>query len=109
MVLSLINSSFAQDSTKTYSLSLSGSADVYYKYDFGQSKTNNLTSFTNSHNSFELGMALLSFGCVLMLKLPPGDRVKAFEKIDFLTFSLFAPGVACLCAVTLTVMKVIKG
>jgi MFS family permease len=49
--------------------------------------------------SFELGLALLSFGCVLMLKLPPGDRVKAFEKMDFLTFALFAPGVAFLCAV----------
>ncbi|WP_395402094.1 MFS transporter [Pseudoduganella sp. UC29_106] len=49
--------------------------------------------------SFELGMALLSLGCVLMLKLPPGDRVKAFEKLDFLTFALFAPGVALLCAV----------
>jgi MFS family permease len=49
--------------------------------------------------SFELGMALLSLGCVLMLKLPPGDRVKAFEKLDFLTFALFAPGMALLCAV----------
>ncbi|HEY1150086.1 MAG TPA: MFS transporter [Pseudoduganella sp.] len=49
--------------------------------------------------SFELGMALLSLGCVLLLKLPPGDRVKAFEKLDFLTFALFAPGVALLCAV----------
>ncbi|AKU24057.1 MFS transporter [Massilia sp. NR 4-1] len=48
---------------------------------------------------FELGMALLSLGCVLLLKLPPGDRVKAFEKLDFLTFALFAPGVALLCAV----------
>jgi MFS family permease len=28
---------------------------------------------------FELGMALLSLGCVLMLKLPPGDRFKTFE------------------------------
>ena len=49
--------------------------------------------------SFELGMALLSFGCVLLLKLPPGDRVRAFEKMDFVTFALFAPGVAFLCAV----------
>ncbi|WP_228893704.1 MFS transporter [Pseudoduganella aquatica] len=48
---------------------------------------------------FELGMALLAMGCVLLLKLPPGDRVKAFEKLDFLTFGLFAPGVALLCAV----------
>ncbi|MBA5638044.1 MFS transporter [Duganella sp. LX20W] len=48
---------------------------------------------------FELGMTLLALGCVLMLKLPPGDRVKAFEKLDFLTFALFAPGVALLSAV----------
>lgn len=48
---------------------------------------------------FELGLALLAMGCVLMLKLPPGDRVKAFEKLDFVTFGLFAPGVALLCAV----------
>lgn len=36
---------------------ITGSADTYYKYDFGKSKFNNRTSFTNSHNSFELGMA----------------------------------------------------
>ncbi len=48
---------------------------------------------------FELGMALLSLGCVLYLKLPPGDRYKVFEKMDFVTFSLFAPGVALLSAV----------
>lgn len=48
---------------------------------------------------FELGMTLLALGCVLMLKLPPGDRVKAFVKLDFLTFALFAPGVALLSAV----------
>ncbi|WP_416194711.1 MFS transporter [Pseudomonas sp. AH2] len=48
---------------------------------------------------FELGMALLSLGCVLLLKLPPGDRFKAFEPLDFLTFGLLAPGFALLCAV----------
>lgn len=48
---------------------------------------------------FELGLALLALGCVLLLKLPPGDRSKAFEKTDFVTFALFAPGVALLCAV----------
>ncbi|HEU4845936.1 MAG TPA: MFS transporter [Burkholderiaceae bacterium] len=48
---------------------------------------------------FELGMTLLALGCVLLLKLPPGDRVKAFERLDFLTFALFAPGVALLSAV----------
>jgi hypothetical protein len=40
-------------------LNFSGSADVYYRYDFAQTKTNNYTSFTNSHNSFSLGMASL--------------------------------------------------
>jgi MFS family permease len=48
---------------------------------------------------FELGMALLSLGCVLLLKLPPGDRFKAFEKLDFLTFGLLSVGFALLCAV----------
>src|SRR5471030_620207 len=48
---------------------------------------------------FELGLALLALACVLVLKLPPGDRIKAFEKMDFLTFGLFAPGVALLSAV----------
>ncbi|MET0266321.1 MAG: MFS transporter [Duganella sp.] len=48
---------------------------------------------------FELGLALLSLGCVLFLKLPPGDRIRAFEKMDFVTFGLFAPGVALLSAV----------
>ncbi|MEN5060219.1 MFS transporter [Luteimonas sp. TWI1416] len=47
---------------------------------------------------FELGLALLALGCVLLLKLPPGDRHKAFEPLDFLTFGLFAPGVALLTA-----------
>lgn len=48
---------------------------------------------------FELGLTLLALGCVLALKLPPGDRVQTFEPLDFLTFILFAPGVALLCAV----------
>jgi hypothetical protein len=39
------------------STTVTGFADVYYRYDFGKTKSNSLTSFTNSHNSFELGMA----------------------------------------------------
>lgn len=45
-----------------------GSVDVYYRYNFSNPKTtfNNYTSFTNSQNSFELGMASIkadhSFG-----------------------------------------------
>src|SRR5450830_384114 len=48
---------------------------------------------------FELGMALICLGCVFLLKLPPGDRFKTFEKLDFLTFASLASGVALLCAV----------
>jgi MFS family permease len=48
---------------------------------------------------FELGLALLSFACVFALKLPPGDRSKVFEKMDFLTFILLASGAALFCAV----------
>ncbi len=48
---------------------------------------------------FELGLALICLGCVFLLKLPPGDRFKTFEKLDFLTFALLATGVALLCAV----------
>jgi MFS family permease len=47
---------------------------------------------------FELGLTLLSLASVLVLKLPPGDRFKAFRPMDFVTFALFAPGVALLCA-----------
>lgn len=47
---------------------------------------------------FELGLTLFALGCVLMLKLPPGDRIKTFQPLDFVTFGLFAPGVALLCA-----------
>lgn len=54
----------AQDSTKKSPLTITGSVDAYYRYNFQNVKssdnsgaTNNYTSFTNSHNSFELGMA----------------------------------------------------
>ena len=50
----------AQDSTKG-NLTINGSVDAYYRYNFHNAKdsgrTNNYTSFTNSQNSFELGMA----------------------------------------------------
>jgi len=48
---------------------------------------------------FELGLALMALGAVLILKLPPGERTKVFEKKDFLTFFLLAPGMALFCAV----------
>lgn len=48
---------------------------------------------------FELGLAMVCLGAVLVLKLPPGDRIKVFEKKDFLTFFLMAPGMALFCGV----------
>lgn len=53
----------AQDTTATApELSVSGSVDGYYRFNFDNTKIggfgyNSLTSFTNSQNSFELGMA----------------------------------------------------
>lgn len=50
---------FAQDDTETTTspaTTFAGSADAYYKYDFSK-QMNGLTSFTNSQDSFELGMA----------------------------------------------------
>jgi Putative beta-barrel porin-2, OmpL-like. bbp2 len=52
-----------QDSTVKGGLTLTGSVDAYYRFNFQNAKdsgrTNNYTSFTNSQNSFELGMASL--------------------------------------------------
>ncbi|HMJ47266.1 MAG TPA: outer membrane beta-barrel protein [Ferruginibacter sp.] len=69
---------------------ISGSADVYYRYNFQDPKStpyNNFTSFTNSHNSFELGMASLkaehSFGKVGMVAdLGFGQRADDFSYND---------------------------
>lgn len=48
---------------------------------------------------FELGLALISLALLLLLRLPPSEKMKAFEKLDFLTFALYAPGIALICAV----------
>ncbi|KMS63579.1 major facilitator transporter [Sphingobium baderi LL03] len=48
---------------------------------------------------FELGLTLLSLAAVSLLRLPPSERIEAFEPIDFLTFAFFAPGIALLCAI----------
>ncbi|MFP5393405.1 MAG: MFS transporter [Gammaproteobacteria bacterium] len=48
---------------------------------------------------FEAGLALCSLAAVVMLKLPPGIHIQAFEPLDFLTFALMAPGAAMLVAV----------
>jgi Putative beta-barrel porin-2, OmpL-like. bbp2 len=70
----LFGSVKAQDSTKTAApapkvdsvppspaTTFSGSLDLYYRYNFANASNfnNNYTSFTNSQNSFELGMATI--------------------------------------------------
>jgi hypothetical protein len=87
LALSALNMAFAQDSLTKPSLAISGSADVYYKYDFGKSKSNNLTSFTNSHNSFEPGMASVKLDykankVELVTDLGFGKRAKEFSYTD---------------------------
>ncbi len=76
----------AQDTTKT--LAFSGSVDGYYRYNFA-GKTNNFTSFTNSQNSFELGMASLRADATAMkgkvgatVDLGFGRRVEEFSYND---------------------------
>lgn len=53
----LMASAQVDSSAPTPPITVTGSVDLYYKYDFGKTRANNLTSFTNSHNRFELGMA----------------------------------------------------
>lgn len=49
------------DSTQKATTTFTGSVDAYYRFNFSNppTGTNNLTSFTNAQNSFELGMASL--------------------------------------------------
>jgi len=68
-------------------LVITGSADVYYKYDFAKTKANNYTSFTGTHNNFTLGMASVKLehkgdkvGAVLDLGF--GPRAKEFSYTD---------------------------
>jgi len=83
------------DSSKTPpSPTFSGSVDAYYRYNFANAKdadgkpiTNNYTSFTNSQNSFELGMASIradhSFGKVsATADLGFGKRAEEFNYND---------------------------
>jgi len=79
----------AQDSTKesTKPLVISGFVDMYFRTDFGQNAANNRTSFTNSHNVFELGMASLklehSIGKVgFVADLGLGKRAQEFSYND---------------------------
>ncbi len=92
----LFNNAFAQqtvvsaDSTATpapLKPILTVSADAYYRYDLGETAANDFTSFTHSHNSFELGMISLkaehNIGKVGMLAdVGFGKRAEEFSYND---------------------------
>lgn len=46
---------------------------------------------------FQFGLALLCFGLINLLELPPGKTDKVFEKLDILSFTFFSGGLAALC------------
>jgi len=48
---------------------------------------------------FELGLALLSLAAVAAFRLPPTTRQRAFEPLDFVTFTLYAGAMALFSAV----------
>lgn len=48
---------------------------------------------------FELGLTLATLAAILALPLPPSQRSQAFERRDFLTVALLAPGLWLLIAV----------
>jgi len=90
IIMATALTSMAQtDSTKKATTTLTYSVDAYYRYDFNDApgKTNSLTSFTNSKNSFELGMASIkadhSFGKVsATADLGFGRRAQEFSYND---------------------------
>jgi len=47
---------------------------------------------------FEFGLSLFCLGSMALLRLPPSETADVFERLDFLTFALFAPGLALLTA-----------
>ncbi|MBO9709310.1 MAG: transporter [Caulobacter sp.] len=47
----------------------------------------------------EIGLSVICIASVNLLRLTPVPRVQMFEWRDFLTFALFAPGIALLCVV----------
>ena len=66
---------------------LTVAADAYYRYDVGETAANDFTSFTHSHNSFELGMISLkaehSIGKVgLLADVGFGKRAEEFSYSD---------------------------
>jgi len=81
----------AQDSSSKGTLTINGSLDAYYRYNFLNAKDslhlNNYTSFTNSQNSFELGMASIKADYAIgkvdgVIDLGFGRRAQEFSYND---------------------------
>src|ERR1044071_849579 len=93
-VLAMFSPAYSQDTTaaapEKTGPTITGSADVYFRYGFNnwkESPYNSYTSFTTSHNSFELGMASVklehSIGKVGMVAdLGFGRRAEDFSYND---------------------------
>ena len=82
---------YGQDSSSKGSLAITGSVDAYYRFNFQNAKdsgrTNNFTSFTNSQNSFEIGMASLKADYTIgkvegVIDLGFGRRAEEFSYND---------------------------
>ncbi|ULQ54757.1 outer membrane beta-barrel protein [Flavihumibacter fluvii] len=68
-------------------LTISGSADVYYRVDFSKQAANNRTSFTGTHNNFSIGMASVKLEhkgekVSMVADLGFGPRAKEFAYTD---------------------------
>jgi Putative beta-barrel porin-2, OmpL-like. bbp2 len=90
-ILTLIFGFLFSNSTINAQTIFSGNADFYYRFDFANTENalynNNFTSFTNSNDSFELGMATLKathkIGKVsVVADLGFGNRVKEYNYND---------------------------
>ncbi|MEP7251452.1 MAG: outer membrane beta-barrel protein [Ginsengibacter sp.] len=88
----------AQSDSTNPAPTITGSVDAYFRYNFNDPKsgtTNNLTSFTNSQNSFQLGMASVradhSWGkASATVDLGFGPRAEEFSYGDPSHSTLFA-------------------
>lgn len=68
-------------------LTVTGSVDAYYKVDFAKTAANSFTSFTQTHNSFSLGMASIKLEhkgekVSAVADLGVGPRAKDFAYTD---------------------------
>ena len=85
LILVAFHTSYGQETTKSTTV-FSGSADMYYKYDFFKFD-NSKTSFTKTHDSFELGMATVkavhkSGKASVLVDLGFGNRAAEFTYND---------------------------